>query len=301
MEWIWFLIGTVAGFLTALGLFKLGVDKKFKEVVEKEIQGLEALKFNLSRENERIKLSIAENDREFEKKAAELRKLGGLVRMEIEEVERRKVELDALKRQLEEIVDLKGKMSEIVTRLESSVAAKTQELESLSGEVSGLIGLASSMRKRQSYELRGNRLEFEDWELRELAELEGLVGRFKNATPIYKAIYEVYYRDKIVRLGAPFSGKSGIYRIWVESEGESDGDEKREMCYVGQSVDIGARWIQHLKRMVGADEATGIKLYREAKKVGIEKLRWEVLEECEKGKLSEREKYWGEFYNVKEG
>ena len=47
---------------------------------------------------------------------------------------------------------------------------------------------------------------------------------------------------------------TGIYRIWDKD------DEK--LCYVGKSVDIGERWMQHGKRLVGAEPITGIKLYR---------------------------------------
>lgn len=52
--------------------------------------------------------------------------------------------------------------------------------------------------------------------------------------------------------------------------------------------------------MVGAEEPTGIVLYAAAKKIGVENLKWECIEKCDKKDLSEREKYWGAFYAVKE-
>lgn len=69
---------------------------------------------------------------------------------------------------------------------------------------------------------------------------------------------------------------------------------------MGQSVDLGNRWVQHLKRMVGAEEPTGIVLYKTAKRVGVENLRWECLEKCGREVLSEREKWWGNFYAARE-
>jgi hypothetical protein len=36
------------------------------------------------------------------------------------------------------------------------------------------------------------------------------------------------------------------------------------------------------------------------KKYGIENFHFEVLEECEKSELGERETFWGNYYAVKE-
>lgn len=234
MEFLWMLIGGVFAASAVFIYYERFVIKKSKSKEQEEKEALEALKFNLSRDNERITLMIQEKTQEYNKRASEVDKLNSLFASELEEIEKRKIVLGELKSEIEKGLVFKRQQDEIVSGLEKRVAEKTQALEEVTVELVSLMGLANSMRKRQSYELRGNMLEFESWELVELKELEGLVGRFKNPVPIYKAIYDAYYKEKMVRLSAPYAGKCGIYRIWVEEDGV-------ETSYVGQTVDFAAR------------------------------------------------------------
>jgi group I intron endonuclease len=72
------------------------------------------------------------------------------------------------------------------------------------------------------------------------------------------------------------------------------------MSYVGQAVNIAARWKQHIKRGVGADTPTNNKLYPAMKKYGPEAFTFEIVEECPREKLDTQEDYWQEFYKAKE-
>lgn len=160
-------------------------------------------------------------------------------------------------------------------------------------------------------------------EIFEIKKLKEVTELLVNPLAINKVIYEVYLRDKIKRLVeiAGVAGKTGIYRIYelkqdggealdteLPSNATSDSAETGNecctvqssavRCYVGKSVNIGERWATHLKRLIGADEATREVFYREAKDC-LEDLRWELVEECSKEELSEKEKYWIEFYGGK--
>ena len=72
------------------------------------------------------------------------------------------------------------------------------------------------------------------------------------------------------------------------------------MCYVGQAVSISERWRQHIKRGLGAETPTNNKLYPAMQKFGVENFSFEMIEECERSKLNEREDYWQEFFKAKE-
>lgn len=72
------------------------------------------------------------------------------------------------------------------------------------------------------------------------------------------------------------------------------------MCYVGQAANLAERWKQHIKRGLGADPVTKNKLYPAMKAIGIENFSFEVIEECERSKLDEREDYWQDFFKAKE-
>ena len=79
----------------------------------------------------------------------------------------------------------------------------------------------------------------------------------------------------------------GIYKITNVLNGK---------CYVGQSVSISERWKQHIKRALGAEPITKNKLYPIMNQVGPENFTFEIIEECPKEKLDEREKYWQEYF-----
>ena len=68
-----------------------------------------------------------------------------------------------------------------------------------------------------------------------------------------------------------------------------------ERIYIGSSKNIEKRWeryqnLDYLKRQV--------KLYRSFLKYGIDNHTFEIIEECEFEKLYERERYWGDYFNV---
>lgn len=68
-------------------------------------------------------------------------------------------------------------------------------------------------------------------------------------------------------------------------------------CYIGQSIDIKIRWIQHIYE--GKRNNPQGKLYSAIFKEGIENFSFEVIEECplDEKILNEKERYWIEYYN----
>lgn len=64
-------------------------------------------------------------------------------------------------------------------------------------------------------------------------------------------------------------------------------------CYIGQSTDITKRWSAEKRRAFNSDDdAYNTLLSRAFRKYGIEAFKFEVLEECSKEHLDEREKYF---------
>lgn len=80
----------------------------------------------------------------------------------------------------------------------------------------------------------------------------------------------------------------GIYKIT---------NELNNKCYIGQSIDIEARWLQHIHE--GKRGTNKGKLYPAMYHDGIENFIFEIIEECplEQEKLDERERHWIEYYN----
>ena len=81
--------------------------------------------------------------------------------------------------------------------------------------------------------------------------------------------------------------KTGIYKIT---------NQKNNMCYIGQAVDISTRWKEHAKCGLEIDTPINNKLYQAMIRDGIWNFTWEVLEECDKALLNEKERSYIEIY-----
>ena len=84
---------------------------------------------------------------------------------------------------------------------------------------------------------------------------------------------------------------TGIYKITHMDSGK---------CYVGQAANIADRWKQHCKRGVGAEDWTRNKLYPAMYSLGVENFSFEIIEECSRAQLNEREDYWQDFFHAKD-
>ena len=68
-----------------------------------------------------------------------------------------------------------------------------------------------------------------------------------------------------------------------------------DLKYVGQSIDIYNRWQQHKNASTNQKEQS--KLYQAIREYGIENFNFQILEECSKEQLNEREIYWIQYYD----
>ena len=84
---------------------------------------------------------------------------------------------------------------------------------------------------------------------------------------------------------------SGIYKITCIKTGE---------IYIGKSVDIKSRWQQHCKSAFNCGTIAHSLLHTKMKQYGIENFTFELVEQVPKEQLSEREKFYIDFYKTKE-
>lgn len=131
-------------------------------------------------------------------------------------------------------------------------------------------------------------------DLDEIYELRKIISHFRNPEPVNKVIWKTYYEKPYTDLVGRVIGSGihcGIYKIT---------NLQNNMCYVGQSTNIAERWKQHIKRGLGADTPTRNKLYPIMQAVGVENFSFEIIEECTKSQLNDREDYWQDFFKAKE-
>jgi group I intron endonuclease len=73
------------------------------------------------------------------------------------------------------------------------------------------------------------------------------------------------------------------------------------MCYIGQTkAGFKNRWRTHAKRAVKAEDGTSNRLYQDMWENGLENYTFQIIEICEKDRLTEREKFYIDFFNSKE-
>lgn len=98
--------------------------------------------------------------------------------------------------------------------------------------------------------------------------------------PLAKVKFPIILKDKT---------KMGIYKITNTETNE---------CYIGQAVDIYKRWNEHCKAGLGIDTPPGNKLYKAIQEYGLQNFTFEILLECNREELNEKEKYFISLYQA---
>lgn len=108
--------------------------------------------------------------------------------------------------------------------------------------------------------------------------------------PLRKLIWSEYFLKPFGEMTGRILGKdkiSGIYKITNIKDGK---------IYIGQSTDIKTRWSNHIKAALKIDSIAHSRVHDAMGDDGIWNFTFELLEQCPKEKLNEREKYYIEFY-----
>ena len=81
--------------------------------------------------------------------------------------------------------------------------------------------------------------------------------------------------------------KIGIYKIT---------NQINSQAYIGQSIDISKRWKEHAKCGLGIDASPTNKLYKAMVEDGLWNFTFELLEECPRAELNEKERFYIDLY-----
>lgn len=188
----------------------------------------------------------------------------------------------------EEFEALKEEENRIYEEWSHDEQCKLEELMRLVDEQNAIYIAAKA---QNSEDIRGAALELAVVDINEIRQLMDVCSLLRNPTPLYKAIYEIYYKVPLSNVVSVtgVKGVCGIYKI----------EDDMGRIYIGQSVDIGERWKQHVKRGCGADVGTisGSKLYSAMMKKGIWSFKFELLQKCGKDDLNRLEKYWIKYFD----
>ncbi len=181
---------------------------------------------------------------------------------------------EALGLKYEELAAMETKISDMRAKVDAAIAAAKREEEKL-------------------LEIDKYKILVTDLDLLEINRLREIAPYFRNARAIYKIIWESYYRNNTTDLINRVIGAgthTGIYKLT---------NLKNQKVYIGQAANLADRWKDHIKAGLGIDTPNNM-LYTAMIKDGVENFTFEVLEECERSALNDRETYYIEFYRSQE-
>lgn len=286
-----FLIGWFIGFIIGLSFFFV---KKVK--VHKINNSLLLEEQRLKSKIENQKADFLTNQQHYEEALAQLQNDWENFS---EELLNRKNEYEQdLQKHLQEIVlqcqaneqKISQDSAEIIAQYQKEIQENEKLLETLKHKVDTATEVAKREEEKRTA-VNFYRLQLSAADCEEVKKLREIVSTLRDQDAINKVIWKVYYEKPTTDLIGRVVGskiKTGIYKIT---------NIQNQMTYVGQSVNIAERWKQHIKRGLGAEAPTRNKLYPAMAATGLENFTFELIEECDKSELDEREKYWQNYFN----
>lgn len=138
------------------------------------------------------------------------------------------------------------------------------------------------------------RIQLDDSSKQDIEVLNNIRQKLNKTDLLNKLIYDNYIarpaKEMVKRV---LEGKNpcGIYKVTNIQTNE---------IYIGKSVKIGDRFLNHIKSACGLEGVAESQFQRALKKYGVDCFTWELLEECPKENLTEKEKGYIIFYGTKE-
>ena len=205
----------------------------------------------------------------------------------------KKLEEAAKKEYLESLEDYTISFQQEIENKQNELEKVNLQLNDLTAKLDSAIEAA-----KRAEEIKLNqefyRLQLSQADIDEIKRLREVTPYLRDSEPLNKVIWKVYYEKPYTNLIGRVVGntsRTGIYKIT---------NIENQMCYVGQAVNLADRFKQHIKRGIGAETPTRNKLYPAMLEYGVENFTFEIVEECERSKLNEREDYWQEYFHARD-
>ena len=246
------------------------LQQRKNELIYSEIQKKEEIQEELS-QFKKNKQQELEKDLQKEKQLAQLsiKKANAKASSEIEAIHQ---DLNNIR---ESAAQQKKEIQKDIDKIKSSLSA----------------GVEARLREQQKKDkINFYKLSINDADLADVKMLENLKASFHKPVVLSKLIWTQYFQKQMTELCDRVLGKKticGIYKIT---------NLNSEQCYIGQSVDVSKRWKDHCKCGLGIEASATNKLYNNMQKNGVWNFSFELLEECSRNLLNEKERFWIEMY-----
>lgn len=194
---------------------------------------------------------------------------------------------------LNTLKDCANSFSAQIINKQNELAKIENQLKDLASKLTAAVE-ASKRSEEQRTQRDFYRLQLSSQDIEEISKLREVTPYLRDSEPLNKVIWKVYYEKPYSDLIGRVIGNgthTGIYKIT---------NIQNDMCYVGQAANLSDRWKQHIKRGIGAETPTKNKLYPAMLEIGVENFTFEVVEECTRAQLNEREDYWQDYFHAKD-
>ena len=177
------------------------------------------------------------------------------------------------------LADYEYQLNELLSQVESLRATKAATIAAFQKE-------EAIRNQADAY-----RLNIPENEIADIKVLRSIQDRLSKPRILSMLIWQTYYQPVAKKTFAnilPHKDTCGIYKITSLKTG---------MCYVGQAISLQKRWSEHCKAGLGIDTPVGNKLYAAMLSEGLYGFTFELLEECKKEELDDKERYYIDVYN----
>ena len=152
-------------------------------------------------------------------------------------------------------------------------------------------GVQAQLREQEKQDKLGfYKLPISEQHLADIQVLNQIKHSLSQPVILNKLIWTTYFQKTTTELCNRILGVNkicGIYKIT---------NINTQQCYIGQSVDVAQRWKDHVKCGLGIDASATNKLYNNMQKDGVWNFSFELLEQCPRELLNEKEKFWINLY-----
>ena len=261
--------------------------KTYKQTQDEWLQRVQNLKESYERQREEITSSIKEHALKEQQVMTEK------LLQKQQEIEKEVQTLDD-KYNLT-VVDYENKMFDIRCKFEAEEQDLNSQIIQKRNEINALI---EQFKKDEEARKEADfyRIPITPAAQNDINKLKGVAAQLNNPSTLYKLIWKEYYENgfnaMIGRVLGDDKDSIGIYKIT---------NIKNQMCYIGQTkAGFKNRWRTHAKRAVKAEDGTSNRLYQDMWENGLENYTFQIVEKCTPDKLTEREKFYIDFFNSKE-
>lgn len=294
-------------------IIKNRIEEEYKKVEKQQKERIDNLKDKYDKDIEIIRKEFQSKQQEYDELFTrnetflknEQEKINLILNQKEEIINK---ELKNYKIQKENIIEkeLKDKISKsideynsYIEKLELSKKVANDKLEEIKNELEdyrlrraaineAILREKEIQEKETFFKLNISNNDIEDIEV-----LKTIEPKLRNKEVLNKLIYDVFIKkpaSEMIKRVLNGESPSGIYKITYIPTGES---------YIGKSTNVNKRWQEHLKSAYNLGAIAHSSLHTKMARDGVWNFTFELIEKVEKDKLSEREKYWINFYDTK--